>query len=82
MQIPEDAPPPRPDSAKRRQTAIQRLALRNGREDETVRLPMSVIALWRDDTDPDLETVRVRLRVPEDPDDVVTLAQPLPDPED
>ena len=83
MQIPEDAEPAQPHRTKRRQTAtIQKLALRNSREDDTVRLPMSVLAFWREPLNPELDTLRVRLDLPENADDDVTLAGPLPLPED
>ena len=44
MQIPEDAEPAQPHPVKRT-ASIQKLALKNSREDDTVRLPMSVLAL-------------------------------------
>ena len=83
MQIREDIEPlPQSQPAKRRDVPpIERLALRKLEEDKTLRLPMSVLAFWRDPEDPNLETVRVRLHIPENPDDEVTLAGPLPDPE-
>ena len=67
-----------PSPNKRRATApIQRLALRNMEENETLRLPMSLLAFWRDPVDPRLETVRMVLPVNMDEDE--TMAGPLPD---
>jgi len=81
MQIPEDADPlPLPKkNSHRRLAAIEELAVRNSRQDDTVRLPLSAIAFWREPENPELDTVRVRLDLPEEADDDVTLAAPLPD---
>jgi hypothetical protein len=79
MQIPEDDEP-LPLLKKKvrpRTTTIEELALRNVRQDDTVRISMSAIAFWREPENPELDTVRVRLNLPEDPDDEVTVAAPL-----
>jgi len=84
MQIPEDFVPfLEPEPARRRPVApIDRLAQARLSEDETVRLPLSVLSFWRDPAEPGHETVHMRLNLPDNADDDVTLAGPLPDPED
>jgi hypothetical protein len=64
---------------KRRDTApmLRLMRLRHDVEDETVRLPMSALAFWRDPIDPQLETIQVRLNLSENPDDEETLVGPL-----
>ena len=46
-------------------------------EEETMRLPMSALAFWRDPIDPTLETIQVRLNLNENPDDEETMVGPL-----
>jgi len=79
MQIRDDQEPLLEATPSRRQetTSIHRLVRRNPAEDETVRLPLSVVALWRDSVEPDLEGLRVRLKLPADHDDEDTLS-PVP----
>jgi hypothetical protein len=81
MQIPEDADPlPAPKkNLKRRLTTIERLAAQNPGQDDTLRLPLSAIALWNEPENPELDTVRVRLDLPENAGDLVTVAAKLPD---
>jgi hypothetical protein len=81
MQIPEEADPlpALKKNRERRVTTIEELALRNSRQDDTLRLPLSAIALWREPENPELDTVRVRLNLPENADDDVTWAVKLPD---
>ena len=56
---------------------IQRLLNRNQAEDEAIRMPMSALAFWYDPMNPDLETLQVRLNLPENPDDEETLVGSL-----
>jgi len=80
MQIPEDADPlPAPKKNQRRLATIEQLALQNSRQDDTLRLPLSAIAFWTTPENPELDTVRVRLDLPESAGDEVTLAVKLPD---
>ena len=44
-----------------------------------MRLPLSAIAFWREPENPELDTVRVRLDLPESVEDEVTVAAFLPD---
>ena len=61
-------------SRRRETTPIQRLAHRNPVDDETLRLPLSAVALWRGSVDPRLETIQVQLTLPENLDDEDTLS--------
>jgi hypothetical protein len=81
MQIPEDADslPVLRKNPQRRVATIEELALQNSRQDDTVRLPLSAIAFWREPENPELDTVRVRLDLPESVEDEVTVAAFLPD---
>ena len=38
-------------------------------EDETERLPMSVLAFWREPANPELETLQAQLNLPDNLDD-------------
>lgn len=71
MQIRDDgAFPPQPQPVRQRHNApLPQLAVRNPAEEDIVRLPLSVIALWRDELNPALETLRVRLNLPASPED-------------
>lgn len=64
-------------SNKRRDTAPMLRLMRRHVEEETVRLPMSALAFWRDPIEPQLETIQVRLNLSEDTDDEETLVGPL-----
>jgi hypothetical protein len=78
MQIREDleaAQESKPN--KRRDTAPMLRLMRRHVEEETVRLPMSALSFWRDEIDPELETIQVRLNLPEDLDEEETLVGPL-----
>jgi hypothetical protein len=79
MQIHEDLETAQePEPNKRRDTApMLRLMRRRQVEDETVRLPMSALAFWRDPIEPELETIQIRLNLPENADDEETLVGPL-----
>jgi hypothetical protein len=79
MQIRDDLnTQPQTNPSRRRETSpIQRLALRNPAEEETVRLPMSVVAFWREQPNPELETLQIRLNLPENLDEDETLTGPL-----
>ncbi len=79
MQIRDDLDTlPESGSKRRRDTSpIQRLLNRNQAEDGTIRMPMSGLAFWYDPMNPDLETLQVRLNLPENPDDEETLVGPL-----
>jgi len=79
MQIPEDANPLPAEKGPRRAATIEELALRNSRQDDTLRLPLSAIALWREPENPELDTVRVRLDLPDDADEAVSLFVSVPD---
>jgi hypothetical protein len=68
MQIRDDLEPlPEKIQAGRRGPAsIQRLVLRDPSEDETVRMPLSVLAFWRELENSELdETLQIRLDLPE-----------------
>ena len=78
MQIQEDLEAVQePEPTKRRDTAPMLRLMRRHVEDGTVRLPMSALSFWRDPIDPQLETIQVRLNLPENPDDEETLIGPL-----
>jgi hypothetical protein len=80
MQIHEDLETAHePEPKKRRDTApmLRLMRLSRNVEDEAVRLPMSALAFWRDPINPELETIQVRLNLPENPDDEETLVGPL-----
>jgi hypothetical protein len=84
MQIRDDLndldPQPQTTASGRRDTApIQRLALQNRAEEETVRLPMSLVALWNEQANPELETLQIRLNLPENLDEDETLTARLED---
>jgi hypothetical protein len=84
MQIRDDLndldPQPQTTPSRRRDTApIQRLALRNRAEEDTVRLPMSLVALWNEQANPELETLQIRLNLPENLDEDETLTARLED---
>ena len=81
MQIPEEADPlpALKKNRERRVTTIEELALRNSRQDDTLRLPLSAIALWREPENPELDTVRVRLNLPEEDEETVSLMLSVPD---
>jgi hypothetical protein len=69
-----------PEPNKRRDTSPMLRLMRRHIEDETVRLPMSALSFWREEIDPQLETIQVRLNLPENADktdDEVTLVGPL-----
>jgi hypothetical protein len=76
MQIRDDQEPLSETTlSRRRETApLQRLVRRNPAEDETVRLPMNVVAFWLDSLDTRLGTFPVRLSIPENLDDEDTLS--------
>ena len=74
-----DMQPQITQSGRRETSPIQRLALRNPAEEETVRLPLSVVAFWREQPNPDLETLQLRLNLPEDIDEDETLTARLED---
>jgi hypothetical protein len=71
MQIPEDSDElPTLRLKKRRETTpIERLLRERQTEDETVRMPLSAIAFWRDAVEPDLDTVAVRMKLPREADE-------------
>lgn len=78
MQIREDLETAQEPEPNRRRDTAPTLRLRRRRDqDETVRLPMSALAFWRDPIDPELETIQVRPNLPENPDDEETLVGPL-----
>jgi hypothetical protein len=52
---------------RRYASLMQRLVLRNPAEDETVRLPLSMLAFWREPESP--EPLQIRLSLPDDLDD-------------
>lgn len=83
MQIPEEADPlPVAKKNPRRVATIEQLAVQNSLQDDTLRLPLSAIAFWQEPENPELDTVRVRLNLPESADDDVTMAAFLTDPDD
>jgi hypothetical protein len=53
---------------RRYASLMQRLVLRNPAEDETVRLPLSMLAFWREPEN-ELQTLQIRLNLPGDLDD-------------
>lgn len=78
MQIQEDQETAHEsEPKKRRDTAPMLRLMRRRVEDETVRLPLSALSFWRDPIEPELETIQVRLNLPENPDDEETLVGPL-----
>lgn len=66
-----------PEPTKRRDTAPMLRLMRRHVEEETMRLPMSALSFWRDEIDPQLETIQVRLNLPENTDEDETLIGPL-----
>lgn len=72
-----DTQPQITQSGRRDTSPIQRLALRNPAEEETVRLPMSLVALWHEQPNPELETLQIRLNLPENLDEDETQTGPL-----
>ena len=78
MQIREDLEASQESAPnKRRDTSPMLRLMRRHAEEETVRLPMSALAFWRDPIDPELETIQLRLNLPENPDDEETQVGPL-----
>ena len=66
-----------PEPNKRRDTAPMLRLMRRHVEEETMRLPLSALSFWRDEIDPQLETIQIRLNLPENTDDEETLIGPL-----
>jgi len=78
MQIHDDLDTtPEPEPNKRRDTSPMLRLMRRHAEEETMRLPMSALSFWRDEIDPQLETIQIRLNLPENTDDEETLIGPL-----
>jgi hypothetical protein len=81
MQIPEDSDELPTLRLKRRRetTSIERLLRERQTEDDTVRMPLSAIAFWRDAVEPEQDMVAVRMRQPRDADEEgeVTLTAPF-----
>jgi hypothetical protein len=78
MQIHEDQETAQePEPKKRRDTSPMLRLMRRHVEEETLRLPLSALSFWRDPIDPELETIQVRLNLPENTDDEETLVGPL-----
>ena len=78
MQIHEDLETPQESQPnKRRDTAPMLRLMRRHVEEETMRLPMSALAFWREPINPELETIQLRLNLNEDSDNEETLVGPL-----
>ena len=72
MQIRDDMDPFFNTEPGKRETPLQRM-VRRSTQDDTIRIPMSVLTLLQEPINPELQTLQVRLNLPEnlDDDDVV-----------